>query len=870
MKLRSMVVARMHKFNKIKNPHEFYLSELQLYKPFINEDHLCADSLESCKIIYDDKSDHNGLNKITNVKRILMEHLEDVEEGTEKAQEEINSKIAASLDAANEQDNADCENEELCEHPDFLAKDPSDLDVGQSTTPANSSFKKIALYSNQQIEDLTLGLDKEQRMVLDIGVDYAKNIVKETKQKIISFKAPLLIVQGGAGTGKSFVIDAMTQQIEKILRKPGDNPNHPYILKVAFTGTAAANIGGQKMHSAFSFNFGNEFFSLGDKSRDEKRNSLENLKIVIVDEYSMIKSDMLYQLDLRLKEITQRTKLDFGGLSVFLCGDILQLRPVLARYIMEEPRSESYHLAFLVDSLWEKFDVIMLKQNHRQGEDREYADILNRLRIGNIEPEDMKNLDSRVRPINHPDIPKKALVVSCKNEEVNSINEVRLGDLEGPEYIVHAVAKTHTQKLLKPHTDAAGAIRNTPLQKTLKLKIKARVMLTHNIDTCDSLTNGTFGEVIGLEFDSFGVMNKVIVQFDDEKSGKEKRMNNVALQRKYSGSLATPIERLEFHYSLSKKKTSSVSNAMAIQFPLRLAFSATAHKIQGYTVVKPNNLVIDLRGVKEAAQAYVMLSRVQALSQLIILDSVCAHKIYANEHALKEHARLTDVAINNRVGDRGIISCNIRSLVKHFKDFTSYPQKELANVICLQETWFDPIKTNDFEIEGLQKHFNSIGAGKGIATYFSNSYNFVMDITNEKYQITKIKSKKHDIINVYRSATASSSQLLSDLKIMFDNKQQTLIVGDFNICYLSELNHKVIKTIKELGFQQKVLAPTHMGGRLLDHVYIFTPDSEDNPGVEVEQQSVYFTDHDLLFVRQVTCYLNYIVHLLKFFCFRSA
>ena len=199
-------------------------------------------------------------------------------------------------------------------------------------------------------------------------------------------------MQGGAGTGKSYVIDAMSQQLEKILRKPGDNPDHPYLLKVAFTGTAAANIGGQTMHSAFSFNFGNEFFSLGDKSRDEKRNALENLRFIIVDEYSMIKSDMLYQLDLRLKEITQRTDLDFGGLSVFLCGDILQLRPVLARYIMEEPRSESYHLAFLVDSLWEKFNVIMLKHNHRQGEDREYADMLNRIRIGNLEPEDLKIL----------------------------------------------------------------------------------------------------------------------------------------------------------------------------------------------------------------------------------------------------------------------------------------------------------------------------------------------------------------------------------------------------------------------------------------------------------------------------------------------
>ena len=464
-----------------------------------------------------------------------------------------------------------------------------------------------------------------------------------------------------------------------------------------------------------------------------------------------------------------------------------------------------------------------------------------------------------MRPINHPDIPKSALVVSCKNEEVNIINEARLKDLEGPEYVVLATAKTHTQKELKPHTDATGAIKNTPLQKLLKLKIRARVMLTHNIDTCDCLTNGTFGEVIGLEFDSFGVLNKVIVKFDDEKSGKEKRMNNVELQRKYPGSLATPIERLEFHYSLSKKKTAAVSNAIAIQFPLRLAFSATAHKIQGYTVKKPNHLVIDLRGVREAAQAYVMLSRVQALNQLIILNYVCAHKIYANEQALKEHSRLTHVAINNKVCHRGIMSCNIRSIMKHFNDIQSCPQIELADVICLQETWLDPSVTNVFEIENFQKRFNSIGAGKGIATYFAHNYNFERDITTEKYQITKIKSKKHDVINVYRSSTASSSQFISDLKSMFDSNQQTFMVGDFNICYISEIDHQVIKTIKEFGFKQKVRAPTHIEGRLIDHVYVFTPDSKYDPGVEVEQQSPYFTDHDLLFVRQVKLTLNDIV-----------
>ena len=126
-------------------------------------------------------------------------------------------------------------------------------------------------------------------------------------------------------------------------------------------------------------------------------------------------------------------------------------------------------------------------------------------------------------------------------------------------------------------------------------------MLTFNIDTCDGLTNGTFGEVIGFEFDEFNCMTKVIVEFDNEESGKEKRKNFLEIQQKFKGRLATPIERIEFQYSLSKKSTAS--NATAIQFPLRLSFAATAHKVQGFTVKKPNHLVIDLRTVREAAQA---------------------------------------------------------------------------------------------------------------------------------------------------------------------------------------------------------------------------------------------------------------------------
>ena len=230
-----------------------------------------------------------------------MEHLEVVEEGTEKARD-----ISESIE----------------QHHDFLIKDPDNLECHLKEIMSPSLYKKIDLYSDQKIETLTLNLDKEQRIVLDIGVSFAKNVVKARNAGTPSPKAPLLVVQGGAGTGKSTVIDALSQQIEKIFRKSCDKPSHPYIIKCAFTGTAAANIMGQTMHSAFSFNFGNEFLSLGDKSRDEKRVQLENLQIVIIDEYSIIKADMLYQLDLRLKELKQRQDLAFGGVGIFLFGDI--------------------------------------------------------------------------------------------------------------------------------------------------------------------------------------------------------------------------------------------------------------------------------------------------------------------------------------------------------------------------------------------------------------------------------------------------------------------------------------------------------------------------------------------------------------------
>ena len=105
------------------------------------------------------------------------------------------------------------------------------------------------------------------------------------------------MVHGGAGSGKSTLINVMSQYVHQILLREGDDLDCPYILLSAFTGTAAANIDGQTLHTLFSFNFGAGFMSLSDKMRDEKRNLYRNLKMLIIDEISLVDADMLYKIE---------------------------------------------------------------------------------------------------------------------------------------------------------------------------------------------------------------------------------------------------------------------------------------------------------------------------------------------------------------------------------------------------------------------------------------------------------------------------------------------------------------------------------------------------------------------------------------------
>jgi hypothetical protein len=401
-------VIRYHKVSQDNQYERWMLKELMLYTPFREAD---LDEYENNTAeVYKQKE-----SWIRSVKAKVMEHLESVEEVrymVEQANKDKDSgEIGIQMDAAHEQEQEDCHCEGPIQHPDYLHIDTDGIEQADTSKHTATILKKIVIPGLPELREQTRKLDKFQKEAVNISVKYAKDLVKSRRDGN-NPPAPIFITgHGGAGAGKSTVIDIVSKWCHSILSKEGDNTECPYIVKTAFTGTAASNIEGQTLHSSFGFNFDNKHYSLSDKTRDEKRTIFKNLKIIIIDEVSMVKSDMLYQLDLKLQELKERVDVPFGGVAILDLGDILQLRPVLGTYPFEKPKNPEFHATFHLQNRWEMFSVLNLEVNHRQGKDKPYAEILNRIRIGQMTEEDINKLKTRVRPQNHPDLKKVSLYI---------------------------------------------------------------------------------------------------------------------------------------------------------------------------------------------------------------------------------------------------------------------------------------------------------------------------------------------------------------------------------------------------------------------------------------------------------------------------
>ena len=248
-----------------------------------------------------------------------------------------------------------------------------------------------------------------------------------------------------------------------------------------------------------------------------------------------------------------------------------------------------------------------------------------------------------------------------------------------------------------------------------------------------------------------------------------------------------------------------------------------------------------------------MLSRVQCLNQLFILDSLPEAKIQAFPEALEEFARLKSLDISKPEDFNPllfkIVSLNTRSLNAHIEDIKKDQRLLLKDVICLQETWLnqDEKDLQNFSLKDKRKQLNCNGQGKGIATYYPSNFELQLDITEEKYQLTCITSMEMTIINVYRSwksKTIDDNSLIESLKPLFLNSKTIVICGDLNLCQRDQNEHKFFSFLRENNFLPGFDPPqaSHIKGGCLDQMHIRL--NQNFTFNKIYLEPCYFSDHD--------------------------
>jgi hypothetical protein len=254
---------------------------------------------------------------------------------------------------------------------------------------------------------------------------------------------------------------------------------------------------------------------------------------------------------------------------------MMQLKPIRGGYIFQRPKSEKYKQVYDTLNLWELFECIDLEVNHRQGEDKVYASLLNRIRFKSkdedLNDEDLKLLESRVVSQNNEEVTK----IFGKNVSVNAENTSRLGILPGKMFTITAQYNPSTRKV---KVNADGTIESSAFLQKLEIKVDAKVMLIFNVNTLDGLTNGAQGTVKQVLTSGENV-RYILIQFDDVMIGREHRQKFKFLNSVCNLDEVTPIERQTFSYTLGDVCKNHAARATLLQFPLRLSWAFTAHKV---------------------------------------------------------------------------------------------------------------------------------------------------------------------------------------------------------------------------------------------------------------------------------------------------
>lgn len=379
-----------------------------------------------------------------------------------------------------------------------------------------------------------------------------------------------LFVTGRAGTGKSTLLRALRDLV----------PDNMVVL--APTGLAAVNVGGQTIHSFFGLP--PRLVRSDDIRRSRNGGVMRKLKFVVIDEVSMVRSDLMWAIDQSLRVNRGRPREPFGGVRLVMFGDLHQLPPVVQAAEVAEHLDTQFGgpFFFSVSALNQGPGTCLaeLSQVFRQSDER-LISILNHVRDGDVDEEDLRVLNERVHPVRTLSEGDPYVILTPTNAAAQRINMSYLQALQGEAQAYQA--------------DVTGEFSDTahPTDTTLLLKPGAKIILLRN-DADRRWVNGTIARIKRLE------PKRIFVEID----GREHEVEPVAWeQRRYA-------------YDKGQEKIVETVAGTFKQFPLRLAWALTIHKAQGLTL---DRVYIDLgRGTFAHGQAYVALSRCRSLQGLAL------------------------------------------------------------------------------------------------------------------------------------------------------------------------------------------------------------------------------------------------------------
>lgn len=402
-----------------------------------------------------------------------------------------------------------------------------------------------------------------------------------------------VFLTGKAGTGKTTLLKEIIQT------------THKNCVVVAPTGIAALNAGGVTIHSMFQLPFGgflpdNSVAQFNENSKFESRATLRrhfrmsgvkkavirNMELLIVDEVSMLRSDLLDAMDFMLQSVRKRNQ-PFGGVQVLFIGDLLQLPPVIRddewRVLRNYYTGKFFFHAHVVQQNPPLY--IELSKIFRQTDNR-FISVLNNLRNNTITQNDISILNEFVKPDFDLKANKGYITLTTHNAKADSINQQSLQDLEGNSIIYKAeVTDDFPDKIY-------------PIEEKLELKVGAQVMFIKNdLSFEKKFFNGKMGIIQSLS------EREIWVHFPDENKSIE--------VEKYEW------QNIRYTVNENTKEIEEEVLGTFVHYPIKLAWAITVHKSQGLTFDKA---ALDVSQVFLPGQAYVALSRLRSLNGLILLS----------------------------------------------------------------------------------------------------------------------------------------------------------------------------------------------------------------------------------------------------------